>query len=881
VGGARVPLTGRVDPLEGRWSRTVDRRLAFVVALLAVAVVPVWDADPSAALTIARAVQTGCAAAFVVLCVLRTRRSPGHGWGALAVFGAVWLVNRTGALLVGPPTPFGTMSGPVPALWFVGVPAAFVGLYRQCFGALERRTRLRVVSDALVLAACVGFLAWVAIRNSPGGPQLAGPGLVSLMPTLELLATSVVVLAAVYQPNRIRLRWAAAALVASTTADGLIARQLLTDEAVGNAAVFVGFIVMAVCAVVFVLRPDDTEMSDPDLASVTSPRRLLLLVPLVTVAVATWVESQVNDGLGPIRTMLLGVVVAVVALNVHLSFREVGWFLRRLRSSEELFRSVFDAAPLAIAVTDDRGRVRRANPSMAELAGRPIEDLAGFEGTSVTRHDDEDARYRRNEAFAADPSGTLVHDLEVARPDGSNRRARVLVSHLVQSGPPQLLVLAEDVTERREAESRLEYLATHDVLTGLANRVHFEAVLASQLEDADAVRRVTVLFVDLDDFKVVNDSLGHAAGDELLRVCGRRLRDVVDGRGVVARFGGDEFCVALHPGPPSEHRHVVDRAAAVLEQPIALEDGEQAYPTSSIGVAVSHPEATVGQLLADADAAMYRAKGLGRKRVEWFTPEARAAVRTTHRLVGELHAALDRNELRVHYQPVIDTATGRMIGAEALVRWAHPDRGLLGPGDFLDVAESTGLLDDIGAWVLRTACHDAARWEHCVGDLDEACTVAVNVGTRQLLDPAFVELVGECLADSGLDPDRLWLEITESTLMGDVRVGGRSLRALRALGVHLAVDDFGTGYSSLTYLKGFPVESLKVDRSFVSGLGVDEEDTAIVAAVIDLADRLGMRVTAEGVETDLQLDLLRDLDCPTAQGYLFGRPMPIEELQVR
>jgi EAL domain-containing protein (putative c-di-GMP-specific phosphodiesterase class I) len=277
---------------------------------------------------------------------------------------------------------------------------------------------------------------------------------------------------------------------------------------------------------------------------------------------------------------------------------------------------------------------------------------------------------------------------------------------------------------------------------------------------------------------------------------------------------------------------------------------------------------------------MHRAKARGRNRVEWFSAVDRQQVAATHRLVQQLHRAVDRREFVVHFQPFVDAASGATIGAEALVRWAHPDRGLLPPGAFLPVAESSGLLVQIGEQVLATAAAHAARW-NAAAHPDQPLAVSVNVSAQQLLDRSFPATVARILHDTGLDAGRLWLELTETTLMSEAAVIGEALGSLRGMGVRMAVDDFGTGYSSLTYLKRFPVESLKVDRSFVSGLGIDLEDTAIVGALVDLGHRLGLRVVAEGVETELQRDVLGELGCDVLQGFLLARPLPAPELEQR
>ena len=385
---------------------------------------------------------------------------------------------------------------------------------------------------------------------------------------------------------------------------------------------------------------------------------------------------------------------------------------------------------------------------------------------------------------------------------------------------------------------------------------------------------MAVLFVDLDHFKVVNDSLGHGVGDELLSMMAGRLRSVVRDHDVLARFGGDEFIVVLsrvaHESDPAE---VAERIRRALHEPVTIGDHEL-FVTASIGYSTNVDAGmSPNDLLRDADAAMYRAKARGRDCVEAFEAGGYETGVQALRTAGELRRGIERHEIVPYFQPIVDLESGRVLGYEVLARWLHPDRGLLTPNHFLPLAEETGLLVDLGTEMLRNSLAQLAAWRAAGHDFAN-CSLSVNVGNRQLLDPAFYKLVGELLGETGIDADSLWLEITETSLLADVKAATVTLRELRSLGLHLSVDDFGTGYSSLTYLKRFPVEAIKVDRAFVSGLGIENEDTTIVEAVVKLGQALGLAVIAEGIETPLQLSRLRELGCDKGQGYLFGRPRP-------
>ena len=437
-------------------------------------------------------------------------------------------------------------------------------------------------------------------------------------------------------------------------------------------------------------------------------------------------------------------------------------------------------------------------------------------------------------------------------------------------------MVARDISERRDFESRLQQQATHDELTGLPNRT----LLMDRLRMAlSRIRRtgtgVAVLFCDLDNFKVVNDSLGHVEGDRLLVDTAERLVKALRPGDTVARFSGDEFVVLCEElNEPGDAMFVADRVRGLLDRRFVLEDAE-VFMTVSTGIAYTEdPDAEPMHLIRDADAAMYQAKGGGRARAVMFDSRMREAAVLRMATENSLHRALDRHELRVHYQPEIDLRSGQIVGVEALLRWEHPQRGLLGPDEFIRVAEETGLIVPVGRWVLEQACRQLQRWqaEHPVAAED--LFVSVNLSARQLGRRALLGEVAKVLDDTGLAPARVHFEITESVLMDDVERSSEQLHQLHELGVCLNVDDFGTGYSSLSYLSRFPVDLLKVDRSFVRGLGIDPGDGAIVRAVIDLAHNLGLRAVGEGVERPEHLEALRALGCDLAQGFFLGRPQP-------
>ena len=549
----------------------------------------------------------------------------------------------------------------------------------------------------------------------------------------------------------------------------------------------------------------------------------------------------------------------------------------RLEKARERFRLAFHNAPTGLALsTSVGGVIVDVNDSLVRMLARPRVDLIGATIESITHPDDWQ---RHTEVMQSPLDGdTDRYQLEkrYLRGDGGVVWARTWVS-VMDDGEGDQLTIAhiEDVTEQRHSAEQLEWAATHDGLTGLPNRFRFLERLGAYLEVAEP-GSIAVLFIDIDNFKVINDSLGHDAGDQVVRATSERLRAVVRDRDMLGRFGGDEFIVMLRDLSGSyDPLDVAERLRTEIARPLVI-DGAELFVTASIGITVSDREGvTTGEMLRDADAAMYRAKARGRDCVEMYAPGSHDATVLTLRTTNELRRGLERGEIVPYYQPVVELDSGRLMGFEVLARWRHPDRGLLGPDQFLPMAEETGLIGDVGSAVLRQSLVQLGQWRHHTQRFSDL-SLSVNLSARQLTSKTLVEEVSSALAEAGVSAGALWLEITETALMADVKAATVALRELRSLGLHLSVDDFGTGYSSLTYLKRFPVEAIKVDRSFTNGLGIDAEDSTIVEAVVKLGHSLGLLVVAEGVETPLQLSRLRELACDHGQGYLFGRPRPAE-----
>ena len=444
-----------------------------------------------------------------------------------------------------------------------------------------------------------------------------------------------------------------------------------------------------------------------------------------------------------------------------------------------------------------------------------------------------------------------------------------------ESGEPwYYLAQMQDITESKRIGEELLHQALHDALTGLPNR----ALLTDRLlQGLVGTRRrgshLGVIFLDIDNFKHVNVSIGHSKGDELLVQAATRIGAVVREGDTVGRFGGDEFVIVCDYVSTQETVHIAERILEAMSVPF-FTGAAETTATASIGIAIADESATPETLLRDATAAMYLAKSRGRDRVELFNEVLRARAKEWMASTSALRGALDRAEFVVHYQPVVDLITGELLSAEALIRWEHPDRGFVSPDDFIPLAEESGLIVPIGAWVLGQACERLAQWQLT----NPSMTVAVNLSVRQIVSAGIVDMVADALARSGVPPRNVCLEVTESVFMNDADYFGETLLRLRALGVRLSIDDFGTGYSSLSYLKRFPVDAVKVDKAFIDGLGADPHDSALVAAIVAMADALGLVVTAEGVESPEQLSILRKLQCQRGQGFYLAQPMLAAEM---
>jgi diguanylate cyclase (GGDEF)-like protein/PAS domain S-box-containing protein len=497
-------------------------------------------------------------------------------------------------------------------------------------------------------------------------------------------------------------------------------------------------------------------------------------------------------------------------------------------------------------------------------------------------HPEDAERVVTNEAECERSGESLAQEYRIRHADGRVvwiRDEMTVVRGPAGDHPPLFYGVFLDVTDRKRMEAELERLALYDSLTGLPNRALFGDRLAHAIDRRGGQQATAVYFLDVDRFKRINDSLGHAAGDEVLREVAARIQRMIRPEDTVARFGGDEFTVLCESvGGVLEAVGVADRLQREIAQPLRA-GGAALRLTASIGIALAEPgeDADCSRLVEDADAAMYRAKERGGARTELFDMEMRERAVEELSIEQELQRGLERGELRLFYQPLVSLDSGEIVGAEALIRWQHPERGLLTPDKFLPVAEESGLIVQVGAWAVAEACRRLRDWDRRNGG-GSRFGLAVNLSARELTHPDIVSTVMSAMRRSALRPERLTIEVTESTAMADRDSGFRALRELSEAGVRIAIDDFGTGYSSLDHLREMPADILKIDRSFVAGMSANSPDSALVAAAIAMGRALDMEVVAEGIETSDQVADLRELGCPLGQGYLFARPLPPEEI---
>jgi diguanylate cyclase (GGDEF)-like protein/PAS domain S-box-containing protein len=538
-----------------------------------------------------------------------------------------------------------------------------------------------------------------------------------------------------------------------------------------------------------------------------------------------------------------------------------------LEEARQRFRAAFERAPLGVAFVGLDGAILQVNRAYCDIVGYDECELVGVDARAFV-HDDSDGDAVPDDR---DPSYVKGREIRVRRRDGGT--LWVLASwsliHDEHGEPSYAILVIADITERKQLEARLAHDARHDSLTGLMNRSCFRERLDQALARARRdPRTVAVLFFDLDRFKIVNDTLGHEAGDDLLREVAHRLRCSVREADTVARLGGDEFVVLCEDVESIEQlTAAAERIRSLVEAPVAL-GGRLVYVGASVGIAVAELDQPGGDLMRNADVAVYRAKAQGRSRVELFDEQMRAEDDMRLEVEVELRHAVARGEIVAWFQPLVEVRSARVVGFEALARWRHPTRGILEPVHFIPVAEETGLVNQLGLTIIETACRQQVEWRETGGP--GPLRMSLNLSVRQLSSPELVPSLRRILGETGADPSELCLEVTESCVMRDLDTALEALRELHTLGVALAIDDFGTGESSLTCLRRLPIDFVKIDRSFVFELGIDAAGSRIVAAVIDLAHALGLTVVAEGVESREHFGALVSLGCDLAQGWFLA-----------
>ena len=836
--------------------------------------------------------------ATAVACFVVARRTLGgtrRGWTLFGLTGTCWVVSQamagfrevtTGRRLAFP-SPADVPSN-VALLLSVLALLAFLG------GALSSAARMRTLLDGLLIAASLLFVSWAAVLE--GLYRSAGDGPARVLgvayPMGDVVLASLVLVAAGRVNGGSRLPWALLGAGLGLFAVGHSSFAYVQLAGLDSAPWTQSFSWLAGCLFVGLAALAFDAGTSPISTESRAGGKLGIFVPYIplVLAAAVAVGHRVDRG-APAFLAVNGAVIIVLLLarqmlsqleNLELT-QELEARVRHrtaeLRRQERRFRSIAQNASDVLTVVDSSGIISYQSASITRVLGHVAEDLVGKRLEDLLASEDRRSTMELVRAAAPPPAVPSVITAQLRRSDDSLCQAEITVSNLLQNEAVRGFVLtSRDITERSVLEGQLRLQALHDPLTGLGNRVLFR----DRLEHALARARrnpelLAVLMIDLDGFKQVNDSLGHDAGDRLLTEVAHRLQDCLRAGDTVARMGGDEFAVLLERADLEGPAVVAQRIVYRLRAPVDI-DGKAIVTQGSVGVALgSTSTLSAEELLRNADLAMYVAKSKGKGVYEVYEREMHAAALDRVELETDLRVALRRRELTLHYQPVVELPGGRISGAEALARWEHPERGMVSPAEFVPLAEESGLVVDLGRWVLGEACRQAKRFQEAY-PTEPPFAMAVNVAARQLTSPWLLDEVRKALAESHLSPSSLVLEITEGALMSDATSIVPTLEALRALGVRLAIDDFGTGWSSLSRLRSFPVDKLKIDQSFISEITSSGDDAPIVAAIVAMAHSLQLTTVAEGVETAEQLACLHQHGCEEVQGYLLSRPLPGERL---